>query len=161
MQSVVEHWIAKVFLLYFLSRFLRVCPNIEVFYSSIFIQFSCCNLSLHHPRLLVYLADKVGVSWTFITYGVACVLGTVFTILLVPETKGRTLEEINSSINSTYVTHHVTSRNVTPSIFILSPADSSNSYSLLSAPLTLRLTVTLTLAFILTLTEHILTTTAK
>ena len=46
------------------------------------------------------VADTVGISMTFVTYAVACILGIGFIILIVPETKGRTLEEINTSIST-------------------------------------------------------------
>ncbi len=39
---------------------------------------------------------SLGNADTFFTYGVICLLGAVFVLLCVPETKGRTLEEIEA-----------------------------------------------------------------
>lgn len=36
----------------------------------------------------------IGLSWTFLMYGMTAVLGLVFIYLLVPETKGQSLTEI-------------------------------------------------------------------
>ncbi|XP_067948554.1 solute carrier family 2, facilitated glucose transporter member 12-like isoform X2 [Watersipora subatra] len=49
--------------------------------------------------LLDYL-DSVGISGVFITYGVACLLGILFILLIVPETRGQNLEEINHLLNT-------------------------------------------------------------
>lgn len=43
------------------------------------------------------LQAGIGESRTFFCYAICCFLGLIFTILMVPETKGRTLEEIESS----------------------------------------------------------------
>jgi SP family arabinose:H+ symporter-like MFS transporter len=43
------------------------------------------------------LKQNIGPSNTFFCYALGCFLGLVFTICLVPETKGRTLEEIEKS----------------------------------------------------------------
>jgi SP family arabinose:H+ symporter-like MFS transporter len=43
------------------------------------------------------LKEGIGPSNTFFCYAVGCFLGLIFTICLVPETKGRTLEEIEKS----------------------------------------------------------------
>ena len=43
------------------------------------------------------LTGTIGVSWTFFCYAFCCVIGLGFTIVMVPETKGRTLEEIGQS----------------------------------------------------------------
>lgn len=40
------------------------------------------------------LVEKVGPSWTFWLYGISAVAAWIFSFYLVPETKGRTLEEI-------------------------------------------------------------------
>jgi Sugar (and other) transporter len=41
--------------------------------------------------------ERLGASWTFWLYGVLAVAGWFFSYYLVPETKGRTLEEIEQS----------------------------------------------------------------
>lgn len=43
------------------------------------------------------LKESIGPSNTFFCYAACCFLGLVFTILILPETKGRTLEEIEQS----------------------------------------------------------------
>jgi len=43
------------------------------------------------------LKEGIGPSNTFFCYAACCFLGLLFTILMVPETKGRTLEEIEQS----------------------------------------------------------------
>jgi len=43
------------------------------------------------------LKEAIGPASTFYGYAVCCFLGLIFTILMVPETKGRTLEEIERS----------------------------------------------------------------
>ena len=45
-------------------------------------------------RIYVYLFFIQGASGTFWMYGVICFLGGVFTLIFVPETKGKTIEEI-------------------------------------------------------------------
>lgn len=43
------------------------------------------------------LTEGIGPAKTFFTYALCCFIGLIFTILMVPETKGRTLEEIEQS----------------------------------------------------------------
>ena len=43
------------------------------------------------------LKEAIGPASTFYGYSICCFLGLIFTILMVPETKGRTLEEIERS----------------------------------------------------------------
>ena len=57
-------------------------------------------LQLQIFAIVPFVADTVGISMTFVTYAVACILGIGFIIQIVPETKGRTLEEINTSIST-------------------------------------------------------------
>jgi predicted MFS family arabinose efflux permease len=46
------------------------------------------------------LVEVLGPSWTFWLYGVLAVAAWLFSYYLVPETKGRTLEEIEQSWRS-------------------------------------------------------------
>jgi len=43
------------------------------------------------------LKEGIGPANTFFGYAICCFIGLVFTVLMVPETKGRTLEEIEQS----------------------------------------------------------------
>ncbi|KAF6041411.1 SLC2A12 [Bugula neritina] len=43
--------------------------------------------------------ERTGIMWTFITYGTSCSIGLLFVLNVVPETKGRTLEEIDNALN--------------------------------------------------------------
>lgn len=54
---------------------------------------SCYMVSVTFPWLL----SRIGSAWTFWTYALMCVGAVVFVALFVPETKGRTLEEIEQS----------------------------------------------------------------
>ena len=42
---------------------------------------------------------RYGLSGTFFGYAFVCAAAVVFIVMLVPETKGRTLEEIQASMN--------------------------------------------------------------
>lgn len=50
------------------------------------------QLLAHSPNIVSQGA--IGLSWTFLMYGMTAVLGLVFIYLLVPETKGQSLAEI-------------------------------------------------------------------
>lgn len=47
----------------------------------------------HTPTLL--FPGTIGLSWTFLLYGLTAVLGLGFIYLFVPETKGQSLAEID------------------------------------------------------------------
>ena len=38
--------------------------------------------------------DKLGSTWTFLLYGIFALIGLLFIIKLLPETKGKSLEEL-------------------------------------------------------------------
>jgi predicted MFS family arabinose efflux permease len=44
----------------------------------------------------LFPVDSIGVSWTFFVYGILGMLAIVFIYQFVPETKNRSLEEINA-----------------------------------------------------------------
>ena len=57
-----------------------------------------CNWGMNFVVSLTFLSlfNTLGKSWTFWLYAVICALGWVFAVKLVPETKGRSLEEIEA-----------------------------------------------------------------
>ncbi|MGO2533921.1 MFS transporter, partial [Arthrobacter rhombi] len=57
-----------------------------------------CNWGMNFVVSLTFLSlfDALGKSWTFWLYALICALGWLFAVKLVPETKGRSLEEIES-----------------------------------------------------------------
>lgn len=54
----------------------------------------CFILGFIASKTFVDLVQAIGASGTFWMYGVICFLGGAFTALVVPETKGKTIEEI-------------------------------------------------------------------
>ena len=48
---------------------------------------------------LMMSTKRYGLSGTFFGYAFVCAAAVVFIVMLVPETKGRTLEEIQASMN--------------------------------------------------------------
>jgi MFS family permease len=59
---------------------------------------ACFVLTFTFPMLQSWL----GAAGTFWLYGVICLAGFLFVLLLVPETKGKTLEEIEAEITGRY-----------------------------------------------------------
>ncbi|XP_076052242.1 trehalose transporter 1-like protein [Oratosquilla oratoria] len=45
-------------------------------------------------QIYVFLRDGVGMYAPFLLFGIVCFVGSIFTVIIVPETKGKTLEEI-------------------------------------------------------------------
>ncbi len=52
---------------------------------------------MNRSRSPLSLVQALGPSWTFWLYGLLAIASFVFAYALVPETKGRTLEEIEKS----------------------------------------------------------------
>ena len=82
---------------FFVARFARLYP---VYFLAILI-----GIPLHarlpaDRELLIFpmLQSWLGAAGTFWLYGVICLAGFLFVLLLVPETKGKTLEEIEAEI---------------------------------------------------------------
>ena len=48
---------------------------------------------------LLFIADLIGSTGTFLSYGAIGALGVVILILFLPETKGKTLEEVGQELN--------------------------------------------------------------
>lgn len=53
----------------------------------------------HVNRVLLLLADAIGLSWMFLLYGLVGAVAVLFVYLFVPETKGQTLEEIDQQFS--------------------------------------------------------------
>ncbi|XP_075032549.1 solute carrier family 2, facilitated glucose transporter member 10 [Mixophyes fleayi] len=66
--------------------------------------FAFCNSLNWGTNLLITLSfldviESIGLSWTFFLYGLMGVAATVFIYFFIPETKGRTLEEIDEQFS--------------------------------------------------------------
>jgi len=48
----------------------------------------------------LYISDKLGVTLTFVMFGIICALSVVFIYLFVPETKNRTLEQVSADLKT-------------------------------------------------------------
>ncbi|CAL4102872.1 unnamed protein product, partial [Meganyctiphanes norvegica] len=57
---------------------------------------ACFNWSLSFIVTLTFvpMQEALGAAWTYWVFGIVCLLSLVFCMFLVPETKGRTLEEV-------------------------------------------------------------------
>ncbi|XP_030759850.1 facilitated trehalose transporter Tret1-like [Sitophilus oryzae] len=55
-------------------------------------------LSFNVTACFPYMVEAIGMSGTFFTFGVVMVLGTVFSLIFVPETKGKSLMEIEKML---------------------------------------------------------------
>ncbi|XP_066558815.1 solute carrier family 2, facilitated glucose transporter member 10 isoform X2 [Amia ocellicauda] len=62
---------------------------------------NCFNWAAHLIVTFTFLnvIDTLGLSWTFLLYGMTGVLAVVFIYLLLPETKGKSLEEIDKELS--------------------------------------------------------------
>ncbi|XP_070556195.1 solute carrier family 2, facilitated glucose transporter member 10-like isoform X2 [Ptychodera flava] len=58
------------------------------------------GINLIMSLTFLQLMNEVGISWTFILYGVICVISAVFVYLFVPETKNRSLEQVSAELNN-------------------------------------------------------------
>lgn len=56
------------------------------------------QLLTHTPNIVSQGA--IGLAWTFLLYGLTAVLGLAFIYLLVPETKGQSLAEIEQQFQT-------------------------------------------------------------
>ncbi|KAK1142698.1 solute carrier family 2, facilitated glucose transporter member 10-like [Acipenser oxyrinchus oxyrinchus] len=62
---------------------------------------NCFNWAANLIVTLTFLdvIDALSLSWTFLLYGVIAVAAVVFVYLLLPETKGKSLEEIDKELS--------------------------------------------------------------
>jgi hypothetical protein len=58
--------------------------------ATVLLWLSCYAVSQSFPMLV----ERKGLAFTYYLYAAACLVMVIFVILWVPETKGRTLEEI-------------------------------------------------------------------
>lgn len=47
-------------------------------------------------------AENIGVSWTFVMFSVVCAVSVIFIFFAVPETRGKSLEQISKELNNRY-----------------------------------------------------------
>ncbi|XP_046289234.1 solute carrier family 2, facilitated glucose transporter member 10 isoform X3 [Marmota monax] len=119
-QQVVLRWAALVCMMAFVSAFsFGFGPVTWLVLSEIYPvevrgrAFAFCNSFNWATNLLVSLSfldliGAIGLSWTFLFYGLTAVLGLGFIYLVVPETKGRSLAEIDQQFQkSRYEAHPV------------------------------------------------------
>uniref|UniRef100_A0ABI7YGL2 Solute carrier family 2, facilitated glucose transporter member 10 n=2 Tax=Felis catus TaxID=9685 RepID=A0ABI7YGL2_FELCA len=106
-ERVLLHWAALVCLMVFVSAFsFGFGPVTWLVLSEIYPAeirgraFAFCNSFNWASNLLVSLSfldliGTIGLSWTFLLYGLTAVLGLGFIYVFVPETKGQSLAEID------------------------------------------------------------------
>ncbi|KAM8945801.1 solute carrier family 2, facilitated glucose transporter member 10 [Pelodytes ibericus] len=104
---IVLNWIILLCMMVFVSAFsIGFGPMTWLVLSEIFPSqirgraFAFCNSFNWAANLLISLSflnviASIGLSWTFLSYGMIGVAAIVFIYCFVPETKGRSLEEIN------------------------------------------------------------------
>ncbi|XP_046289231.1 solute carrier family 2, facilitated glucose transporter member 10 isoform X1 [Marmota monax] len=115
-QQVVLRWAALVCMMAFVSAFsFGFGPVTWLVLSEIYPvevrgrAFAFCNSFNWATNLLVSLSfldliGAIGLSWTFLFYGLTAVLGLGFIYLVVPETKGRSLAEIDQQFQKSRLT---------------------------------------------------------
>lgn len=62
------------------------------------------------------LIDLIGIGLAFVVFSIICGLGTVFVVVLVPETKGKTIEEVMDILEGQPKTITEKSGNVTTTV---------------------------------------------
>ncbi|XP_044296330.1 solute carrier family 2, facilitated glucose transporter member 10 isoform X1 [Varanus komodoensis] len=111
MEHMLLNWITLLSLMAFVSAFsIGFGPMTWLVLSEIYPvnirgrAFAFCNSFNWAANLLVSLTfldliDAIGISWTFLLYGLVGVVALLFIYLLVPETKGQSLEEIDEQFS--------------------------------------------------------------
>ena len=95
--SFQEFWHFDSFF-YFTAELLP--PKVRSIANSIIICFAfLCGFLI--AKTFVDLLEGLGRSGTFFLYGAICVIGTLLTALFVPETRGKSIEEIQRFYNRT------------------------------------------------------------
>ncbi|XP_053309280.1 solute carrier family 2, facilitated glucose transporter member 10 [Spea bombifrons] len=113
---VILNWITLLSMMTFVSAFsIGFGPMTWLVLSEIFPEgirgraFAFCNSFNWAANLLVSLSfldviDSIGLPWTFLLYGMMGVFATIFIYYFIPETKGRSLDEIDKEFSSTRFT---------------------------------------------------------
>ncbi|XP_060628155.2 solute carrier family 2, facilitated glucose transporter member 10 [Anolis sagrei] len=108
---IILNWITLLSLMAFVSAFsIGFGPMTWLVLSEIYPTsirgraFAFCNAFNWAANLLISLSfldliDAIGLSWTFLLYGVVGVVAILFIYLFVPETKGQSLEEIDKQFS--------------------------------------------------------------
>ncbi|KAM4623152.1 solute carrier family 2, facilitated glucose transporter member 10 [Discoglossus pictus] len=109
---VVLNWIVMLSMMTFVSAFsIGFGPMTWLVLSEIYPAeirgraFAFCNSFNWAANLLITLTfldviDSIGLSWTFLMYGLMGVAAVVFIYLFIPETKGQSLEEIDKQFSA-------------------------------------------------------------
>nr|XP_056700632.1 solute carrier family 2, facilitated glucose transporter member 10 [Euleptes europaea] len=110
-ERIILNWITLLSLMAFVSAFsIGFGPMTWLVLSEIYPAgirgraFAFCNSFNWAANLLISLTfldliDAIGLSWTFLLYGLVGVLAVIFIYLFVPETKGQSLEEIDQQFS--------------------------------------------------------------
>uniref|UniRef100_A0A8C0J4S6 Solute carrier family 2, facilitated glucose transporter member 10 n=1 Tax=Chelonoidis abingdonii TaxID=106734 RepID=A0A8C0J4S6_CHEAB len=110
-EHMILNWITLLSMMAFVSAFsIGFGPMTWLVLSEIYPAgirgraFSFCNSFNWAANLLISLSfldliDAIGLSWMFLLYGVVGVSAVIFIYLLVPETKGQSLEEIDQQFS--------------------------------------------------------------
>ncbi|CAH2302956.1 solute carrier family 2, facilitated glucose transporter member 10 [Pelobates cultripes] len=110
--SLVLNWIVLLSMMTFVSAFsISFGPMTWLVLSEIFPAeirgraFAFCNSFNWATNLLISLSfleviNSVGLSWTFLAYGMMGAVAIVFIYFFIPETKGKSLEEIDKEFST-------------------------------------------------------------
>lgn len=66
---------------------------------SAFSQWTCHILAV----FILLSVEKIGVSWTFVMFSAVCGASVIFIFVCVPETRGKSLEQISKELNNRYL----------------------------------------------------------
>ena len=109
-----DHYLVLIFMLLYVGSFGCTLGAVTwVFLSEVFpnrirgLAMAVATLALWLSNFVVtytfpIMTERLGTAATLLTYAGACVLAFMYTLWRVPETKGRTLEEIEAAFAKTY-----------------------------------------------------------
>lgn len=109
--KIQSTWLPMIFILFYIftstigfltlpfTMIAEVFPqNVRGFGSGLCVC-SCYALSFFMVKLYPTMVKTFGNQYVFLFYGIASFVGVIFVIVFLPETKGKTLEEIENSFN--------------------------------------------------------------